>query len=211
MLSVLCLSMGLQCCNIQINTHINTTLRPSDPFSKRGTEREETEPEVDSLFDCPIPAGWFPMRSINGNKKQITMAKETNKIKSRCRSVVNYDYKAEKAEYNSGELITQPGESYTIQELLAKHARGIMPPVERPVYYDNNDLDDIDQTKRPDFDLTDADNLSYQLKSKSLQNKALKKAALKPQDLPAESETKTNDDLNDEQKQKETAKINHEE
>lgn len=51
---------------------------------------------------------------------------------------------------------TVPNDSYTIAELLMKYSTGIMPPVFRSGFYEENpDFETIDETQLSDFDLAD--------------------------------------------------------
>ncbi len=63
------------------------------------------------------------------------------------------------AESNNGKSQTVQGESYTIQELIKRHVNGLMPPVGLTPLYDHDEPTHEDSTilRKPDFDLTDID------------------------------------------------------
>ncbi|AXH73516.1 MAG: hypothetical protein [Microviridae sp.] len=69
-----------------------------------------------------------------------------------------YDFKLtpDLCEKGGGKSLTIPGESYTIQEILYKFARGVSPELSKvPIWTDPDDFDDIDEFRRPDYDLAD--------------------------------------------------------
>lgn len=82
--------------------------------------------------------------------------KPTENKTQRFNSQYNFKTDSLHLEKVTGESETVQGDSYTIQELMQKHTQGIMPPVGKQPYYDENpDIDNPDITRRPDFDLSD--------------------------------------------------------
>jgi len=79
-------------------------------------------------------------------------------------------------EYNSGKKITVEGESYTIQELWARHANKHDPALERSTFFaDTEDFDSIDLSKLGNMDLHDRQVLYEEVTEKA--RKALEKIA----------------------------------
>jgi len=64
-------------------------------------------------------------------------------------------------EKNNKPSQTVQGEAYTIQELLKKHANGIMPPVGLDPLYDHDEptFEDDLTLRKPDLDLTDIEDI----------------------------------------------------
>lgn len=83
-------------------------------------------------------------------------------------------------EENSGELVTIPDMSFTVQEILEKYTRGveIVKPFEGT--YDEGDFDDINPFENPELDLTDIDALTAkynEMIKKTAEEKAAQSAA----------------------------------
>ncbi len=85
------------------------------------------------------------------------------------------------SEENNGKSETVQGEAYTVQELLNRHVQGLMPPVGLTPLYDHDEPthDDYVGMRKPDFDLTDIDEIKAKVKDanqKITKAKNLKKA-----------------------------------
>lgn len=94
------------------------------------------------------------------------------KNESRFRDPYTFEMQESDFEYNTGELVVVPDESYTIPELFAKYAAGIDPENSfQPEYSDSEDFDDVDtQIYSPDLDLTDIDRFESELVSQKSKN-----------------------------------------
>lgn len=74
----------------------------------------------------------------------------------------SYDHKAKRCyEHPKGDTKTVPNQSFTINEIITRFTGGVMPNINRKVSYDQEDLrnedwDQFDVTRRPDYDLADA-------------------------------------------------------
>ncbi len=75
-------------------------------------------------------------------------------------------FKSHGGEKNSGKSKTVQDESYTVRELLEKHANGLMPQVGMNPQYDYEEAthDDDVTFRKPDLDLTDIDEISLKVK-----------------------------------------------
>lgn len=63
-----------------------------------------------------------------------------------------------------GESLTIQDQSYTVKELLFKSQQGISPGIARKAYYqETEDFEDTDETKLPDFDLSDVTRIQNDL------------------------------------------------
>lgn len=73
----------------------------------------------------------------------------------------NYDPSINKGEINELESETIQGQSLTVTEVLIRFSRGTLPNIQFPTYFDGEDpdFDADDPTLRPDFDLSDTDNI----------------------------------------------------
>ncbi len=84
------------------------------------------------------------------------------------------------SETNNGKSDTVQGEAYTIQELIKRHTNGLMPPVGLTPLYDHEEPTHEDSTilRKPDFDLTDIDEVRNTIKetNKKLSNAQKAKA-----------------------------------
>lgn len=64
----------------------------------------------------------------------------------------------------SPESQTVVGQAYTVREILERFTRGLNPGVMRSGSYDlDADFDDIDETRNPDFDLSDVTRIKNDL------------------------------------------------
>ncbi|AXH77290.1 MAG: hypothetical protein [Microviridae sp.] len=93
----------------------------------------------------------------------MTKITETNKPKFRTW----YDFKLtpELMEAGGGQSMTIPGESYTIQEILSKFASGAdLALSKNPIFTDPDDFDDLDDFRRPDYDLADTVEAEIEIK-----------------------------------------------
>lgn len=105
------------------------------------------------------------------------------KQKKRFNNKYNFSKDEIQHEKNDGISETIQNDSYTVAELLEKHAQGILPPIGRQAFYEENpDIDNPDPTLDPDFDIIDAknqlDEISSSLTKKAKAEKALKEKAL---------------------------------
>jgi len=90
------------------------------------------------------------------------------------RNQFNYEQGKHSYEHLTGPSMTQPGEAYTIRELLDKFTTGIDPQVGRELYYDEDAQFESDvRMRQPDYDLTDGDNIisENEMKIKTLTKK----------------------------------------
>jgi len=72
----------------------------------------------------------------------------------------NYDPTIHKGEINEQPSETIEGQALTVTEVLVRFSRGTLPNIQFPTYYDEvEDFDADDPTLRPDFDLSDTDNI----------------------------------------------------
>lgn len=79
---------------------------------------------------------------------------------SRFITAFNYDPQINKGDKNSLPSETIQGQSLTVTEVLIRFSRGTLPDIQFPTYYDEvEDFDADDPTLRPDFDLSDTDNI----------------------------------------------------
>lgn len=74
----------------------------------------------------------------------------------------NYDYRLVRAEYNSSIDETVQDDSYSVQELMQKHARGLNLDIYRRGTYDEHAS--IEDEPLTAIDLTDIDEIKRQLK-----------------------------------------------
>jgi len=75
----------------------------------------------------------------------------------------NWELSIDDKEINLSPSKTIQGESYTIQELLKKHASGNMPDIERNgVYQDDENIDSMDMEKYQRLDLADRQRIASQ-------------------------------------------------
>lgn len=94
---------------------------------------------------------------------------------SRFITAFNYDPSINKGEVNEMESETIQGQALTVTEVLIRFSRGTLPNIQFPTYYDEvEDFDADDPTLRPDFDLSDTDNIQeyidyLQAKQKEIQ------------------------------------------
>ncbi|AXH73068.1 MAG: hypothetical protein [Microviridae sp.] len=78
-------------------------------------------------------------------------------------------YNNEMGEHNYLPSMTIHNDTYSLRDIMEKFSREYPKNLERNGYYDDvdeNDFDDIDITRQPDFDLVDAHELRDNLKSK---------------------------------------------
>lgn len=92
----------------------------------------------------------------------------------------------DKGECNSGELVTEPGQSFTTREIYARFIQtGRVISSARAVQYDSEELgrspdfEDYDDTQRPDFDITDAEKHQAYLTNQETQRKAIQSLSVK--------------------------------
>ena len=79
---------------------------------------------------------------------------------SRFITAFNYDPTIHKGEKSDLPGETIQGQSLTVSEVLIRFSRGTLPNIQFPTYYDEvDDFDADDPTLRPDFDLSDTDNI----------------------------------------------------
>jgi len=79
---------------------------------------------------------------------------------SRFITAFDYDPTIHKGEISELESETVQGQSLTVTEVLTRFSRGTLPNIQFPTYYDEiEDFDADDPTLRPDFDLSDTDNI----------------------------------------------------
>lgn len=79
---------------------------------------------------------------------------------SRFITAFDYDPTINIGEINEQESETIQGQSLTVTEVLTRFSRGTLPNIQFPTYYDEfEDFDADDPTLRPDFDLSDTDNI----------------------------------------------------
>lgn len=79
---------------------------------------------------------------------------------SRFITSFNYDPQINKGDKNELPSETIQGQSLTVTEVLIRFSRGTLPNIQFPIYYDEiEDFDADDPTLRPDFDLSDTDNI----------------------------------------------------
>lgn len=123
--------------------------------------------------------------------------KKNEKKESKPRFKTNYNnYKSESdfEKLEKGSLTLQD-ESYSLREIIEKFSREYPKHLLRTGYsdevnFDEPDWDDIDPTRQPDFDLTDAIELREKLREKS-RKKEVKRQILEPKQEP-ENESLTN-------------------
>lgn len=83
---------------------------------------------------------------------------------SRFITSFNYDPQINKGDKNDLPSETIQGQSLTVTEVLIRFSRGTLPNIQFPVYYDEiEDFDVDDPTLRPDFDLSDTDNIQERI------------------------------------------------
>lgn len=82
-------------------------------------------------------------------------------MEQRFITAFNYDPSINKGEINEMESETIQGQALTVTEVLIRFSRGTLPDIKFPTYYDGEDpdFDADDPTLRPDFDLSDTDNI----------------------------------------------------
>jgi len=79
---------------------------------------------------------------------------------SRFITAFNYDPTIHKGEINEQPSETIEGQALTVTEVLTRFSRGTLPNIQFPTYFDEvEDFDADDPTLRPDFDLSDTDNI----------------------------------------------------
>lgn len=79
---------------------------------------------------------------------------------SRFITAFDYDPTINKGEINEMKSETIQGQALTVTEVLTRFSRGTLPNIQFPTYYDEvEDFDADDPTLRPDFDLSDTDNI----------------------------------------------------
>lgn len=116
--------------------------------------------------------------------KLSNMSKKTLKYKIRT----PYNYEIVEGEINSGEIVTIPDESYTIEEILDKFTKGIHLGIEQDGQYsDSDDFDDVDERTYLN-DLSDIDDVQASMverrkRKQSKSQKADDKGGLPPGDL----------------------------
>lgn len=91
-----------------------------------------------------------------------------------------YDHRFFEDEVNSGELVTEPGQSFSTREIYTRFLQtGRVLGEARPVIYDSDELgrnptlDDYDVTQSPDFDLSDVSEHSSALTNLNAQRKEI--------------------------------------
>lgn len=78
----------------------------------------------------------------------------------------HYDTPQSKPEVNSGEVMTEQDQGYTIEEILEKYARGITLDISQETFYsDTDDFDEIDERSRI-HDLTDINEVDERLEAR---------------------------------------------
>lgn len=104
----------------------------------------------------------------------------------------NFDILNCKGEENSGEIVTIPDMSYSIEEILRRSFSGSLPSIAKESYYDSEngdvDFDDTDPTMAPDFDLVDAQVLSEQSQGAHTSSKTTKSVEASGQSVGSSSE-----------------------
>ncbi len=80
---------------------------------------------------------------------------------SRFITAYNFDPTMYKGEINELKSETIQGQALSVKDVLIRFSRGTLPNIEFPTYYDGEDpdFDADDPTLRPDFDLSDTDNI----------------------------------------------------
>lgn len=77
---------------------------------------------------------------------------------------ITFEPKDHPGEKNDLPSLTVPDQSFTIAEILEKHTQGIpLGILKQGSYSGTEDFDDFDETRRPDFDLVDAQDLTEQI------------------------------------------------
>ena len=85
-------------------------------------------------------------------------------MKIKKHNAYNYNPKDEPNEKVIGPSLTIPDDAYTIQELLNRHAEGMMPPIENdPQWEEYPDIDSPNPLRQPDADLTDLQSMGESL------------------------------------------------
>lgn len=103
----------------------------------------------------------------------------------------NSNYELHSFETNSGEIITVPGQSYTVKELVIRYENGVPLPKVKNMQYDEIFDEDLNPMREPDFDLTDIDKANALVESTS--NKYIKYKKKKDEEIQLE---KTSTDHN---------------
>ena len=79
---------------------------------------------------------------------------------SRFITAFDYDPTINQGEINEQPSETIEGQALTVTEVLIRFSRGTLPDIQFPTYFDEyEDFDADDPTLRPDFDLSDTDNI----------------------------------------------------
>ncbi|WNK14092.1 MAG: hypothetical protein [Microvirus sp.] len=93
--------------------------------------------------------------------------------KTIIRNAWGFEPLPEDFEQVSGEDMTVPDDSYSIQQILTQFSNGIRPNIALDGYYsDTEDFEDYDRFSDPDFDLTDLSDIKSSVeKTLSVQSK----------------------------------------
>lgn len=117
------------------------------------------------------------------------MKKEKLKYKIRT----PYNYEIVEGEINSGEILTIPDESYTIEEILDKFTKGIHLGIEKDGQYsDSDDFNDVDERTYLN-DLSDIEDIEVSMAARRSRAKA--KATKQQQKATEPAETPPAEDL----------------
>jgi len=147
-----------------------------------------------------VPGDFSPGTTLTFKNKTVM-----TKRKVKFTSQYTYEFKPEFGEQNSGGSQTIQDDHYTVQDLLNKYTQGIMPPVEKRGVYDDpsqsDNLDDIDFTRNPNFDLSDVTDFVENVNER-IQNKSNKKTLSEESVSSAKNSEKKDDHREDEIEQK---------
>lgn len=136
--------------------------------------------------------GFYPPQKVSPLKKKKlhNMKKEDKKIKYRVRTHLEYGERS-KGEINSGEILTIPDESYTIDEILEKFTKGIkLDIMHEGSYSDSDDFDDVDERTYLN-DLSDIEDIESSMvarrsRAKAKASKQQQKATEPAEEQPAD-------------------------
>lgn len=108
---------------------------------------------------------------------------------TKFRTAYNYAQSESDYERNEGVSLTVPNQSYTIRELMAKHASGSLPLIGKEgTFEDEPDIDHVNPLENPAADLVDKLEMQQQLAAANKRLAAAKKQLESKKDSKIELE-----------------------
>lgn len=100
-------------------------------------------------------------------------------MKVKIYTSLNYPHGKFKGEVNSGEILVQPDQSYSVEEILEKFSKGLTLPIGNSLEYPDDDQDFDDMVVSSYKDITEIDEVLESVNTKQKRKKQLESEEVK--------------------------------